>query len=57
MDVKTRNYLIIGAGIVFLVIGIVNLFLQPGLWNYLTLLVGVILVILGFVGLKQGRVY
>jgi len=57
MDVKTRNYLIIGAGIVFLLIGIVNLFLQPGLLNYITLLVGVILVILGIVGLKQGKVF
>jgi membrane protein YdbS with pleckstrin-like domain len=57
MDVKTRNFIIIGAGIVFLLIGIVSLFLQPGLLNYITLLVGVVLVILGIVGLKQGKVF
>ncbi len=56
MDVKTRNYLIILAGVIFLLIGAGSIFLSPGIFNYLILLVGIILIILGAVGLKQGRV-
>ncbi len=56
MDIKTRNYLIIAAGIVFLLIGLFSIMASQGIWYYITFILGIIIIVLGLVGLKQGRV-
>jgi hypothetical protein len=56
MDVKTRNLLIIAAGIIFLIIGTFNVTTTTSMWSWVTLVIGIILIVLGAVGLKQGRV-
>jgi|GEM_PF-1664209 len=56
MDPKTGNYIIILAGIILLVVGIVNQVQEYHIWNYISIIAGLIIIIPGVVGIKKGRI-
>ena len=56
MDPKTGNYIIILAGIILLVVGVVNQVQEYSIWNYISIIAGLIIIIPGVVGIKKGRI-
>lgn len=55
MDQKQVNQILIIAGIVLIITGIMQILSQPGIWNYLSTLAGALLVCVGLYGLKKDK--
>lgn len=55
MDVKTSNIITIGAGIVFILLGIMNILNATSWFHYITFIIGFIIVGFGIYGYYSGR--
>lgn len=55
MDAKRSNLLIMGAGAVFILLGINNILHATSWMHYITFGVGIILLALGAYGYKEGK--
>ena len=56
MEPKTANYVIILAGVILLLVGIMNQVQEYSVWNYISIIAGIIIIILGVAGIKKGRI-
>lgn len=55
MDIKTSNMITIGAGFVFILIGIMNIMNATSWWHYVTFICGIIMVGFGIYGYRNNR--
>jgi len=53
MNAKTANYVIILAGVILLLVGIMNQVQVYSIWNYISVIAGIIVIFLGIWGLKS----
>jgi len=56
MDSKIVNAIIVVVGIILAVTGIPQIMSQPGIFDYISTIAGIILVIVGLYGFKAGKV-
>jgi len=53
MNAKTANYVIILAGVILLLVGIMNQLQEYSIWNYISVIAGIVIIFLGIWGLKS----
>jgi uncharacterized membrane protein len=56
MDQKITNAILVIVGIILVLTGIPQIMNQPGIFDYISSIVGVLLVIIGLYGFKAGKV-
>ncbi len=53
MKAKTADYIIILAGVILLLVGLLNQMQEYTIWNYISIIAGIIVIFLGIWGLKS----
>jgi hypothetical protein len=57
MDPRIINAILLILGFALFITGITRVMAEPGIWDYVLMIVGILLIILSIVGFRRGRVF
>jgi uncharacterized membrane protein len=57
MDPKIINAILLIVGFILLITGIMQVMAAPGIWNYVSTIIGLLLIIISIIGFWKGKVF